>query len=123
MHKDRTIHDWKRVIFSNETRINWLCCNGISWCWICNKKNLPIYIDKQTIKHGRGLVMLWTYLLANRVGSLYKIEQTLNAVCYFEFLQERLYNTLINFVFDLHEVIFQQDNASIHKAKIVQEWL
>ena len=31
MHKDRTIH-WKRVIFNNETRINLLCCNGISWC-------------------------------------------------------------------------------------------
>ena len=67
--------------------------------------------------------MLWTCLLAKRAGNLYKIEQTLNAVCYFEFLQEGLYNTLINFVFDLHEFIFQQDNASIYKAKIVQEWL
>jgi transposase len=29
---------------------------------------------------------------------------------------------LIDFDFDLGEVIFLQNNASVHKAKIVQEW-
>jgi hypothetical protein len=37
-------------------------------------------------------------------------------------LQEELYTTLIDLDFDLDEVIFQQDNAFIHKAKIVQDW-
>jgi hypothetical protein len=37
-------------------------------------------------------------------------------------LLEELYTTLIDHDFDLDEVIFQQDNAPIHKAKIVLEW-
>ena len=41
MHKDWTIHDWERVVFSDEIRINCLCFDGVSWCCICDKKNLP----------------------------------------------------------------------------------
>jgi hypothetical protein len=41
-------------------------------------------------------------------------------------LQEELYTILIDFDhdldLDLDEVIFQQDNASARKAKIIQEW-
>jgi hypothetical protein len=32
MHKDWTICDSKRVIFSDETRVSCLYSNGISWC-------------------------------------------------------------------------------------------
>jgi hypothetical protein len=42
-------------------------------------------------------------------------------VCYLELLQEELYSTLIDFDFDLNKVIFQHNNASVHKAKIVQK--
>jgi hypothetical protein len=49
MHKDWTICDWKRVVFSNETKINCLCSHGMTWCWICNKKNLPTRAILQTI--------------------------------------------------------------------------
>jgi hypothetical protein len=58
-------------------------------------------------------------LIAKGVGSLYKIEQTFNVVHYLQLLQEELYTTLIEYNFDLDEDIFQQDNASIYKAKIV----
>jgi hypothetical protein len=67
------------------------------------------------VKHGRGSVMLWSYLTAKRVDNSYKTEQPLNL----KLLQEELYTTLIDFDFDLDEVNFQQDNASIRKAKIV----
>jgi transposase len=33
-HKDWTIDDWKRVIWSDETKINRFCSDGRSWCWI-----------------------------------------------------------------------------------------
>jgi hypothetical protein len=71
------------------------------------------------VKHGRGSVMLWSYLTAKRVDNSYKTEQPLNDVHYLKLLQEELYTTLIDFDFDLDEVNFQQDNASIRKAKIV----
>jgi hypothetical protein len=52
--------------------------------------------------------MLWSCLTTKRVGSLYKIEQTLNVVRYLGLLQEELYTTLIDFDFDLGKVIFSK---------------
>jgi hypothetical protein len=70
------------VVFSDETRINHLCSDEISWCWIRDKKNLPTHVVKQTVKLGGGSLMLWSSFTFKGVGSLYKIEQTLNIVCY-----------------------------------------
>jgi hypothetical protein len=50
---------------------------------------------------------------------LYKIEQILNVMRYFELLQKKLYTTLIDFDFNLDEVIFHQNNESTCKAKIL----
>jgi transposase len=33
-HQDWTINDWKRVIWSDETKINCFGSDGRSWCWI-----------------------------------------------------------------------------------------
>jgi hypothetical protein len=52
MHKDWTVCDWKRVLFSDETRISHLGFNGVSWCWICNEKTLPTHAIKKIVKHG-----------------------------------------------------------------------
>jgi hypothetical protein len=46
MHKDWIVHDWKKVIFSDETKINYLCFHGISWCFIHDKKNIPTNVVK-----------------------------------------------------------------------------
>jgi hypothetical protein len=51
-------------------------------------------------------MMLWSYMTTKGVGSLYKIEQTLNVVRYLELLQEEFVTTLIDFDFDLDKVIF-----------------
>jgi hypothetical protein len=47
MHKDWIVRDWKKVVFSDEARINCLCSDGISWCWICNKNNLPTMLSNR----------------------------------------------------------------------------
>jgi hypothetical protein len=41
MHKDWTVRDWERVVFSDETKVNSLCFDGISWYWIRDKKKFP----------------------------------------------------------------------------------
>ena len=33
-YQDWTIHDWYRVIFTNETKINRFYFNGCAWCWV-----------------------------------------------------------------------------------------
>ena len=66
--------------------------------------------------------MFWSCLTSRGVGNMYKIDGRMNATNYLELLQEELYTTLVDFNFDLDEVIFQQDNAPVHTAKIVEEW-
>lgn len=70
------------MVFSDETIINHLCSDEISWSWIRDKKNLPTCAVKQTIKLGGSSLILWSSFTSKGVGSLYKIEQTLNIVCY-----------------------------------------
>ena len=36
IHLDWTIDDWSCVIFSDESKINRFCSDGISWCWNCD---------------------------------------------------------------------------------------
>lgn len=121
-HKYWTVSDWERVVFSDETRVNRFNSDGRTWCWIRDKKNLPNHTVKQTVKHGGGSVMVWSCLTSRGVGNVYKIDGRMNATNYLELLEEELYTTLVDFNFDLNEVIFQQDNAPVHMAKIVQEW-
>jgi hypothetical protein len=34
IHKDWIVEDWKRVVFSDETKINRFNADGRSWCWV-----------------------------------------------------------------------------------------
>jgi transposase len=39
-HQHWTINDWSRVIFSDESKINRFCSDGMSWCWIHDSEQL-----------------------------------------------------------------------------------
>ena len=59
MHKDWTMSDWERMVFSDETEI---CCfnlDGRNWCWIEDKENIHVRVVNQTMKHSGGSIMLW----------------------------------------------------------------
>ena len=58
IHKEWTVEDWKRVVFSDETKINCFNSDGRTWCWVNDQKNLSNYAVKQTVKHGGGSLML-----------------------------------------------------------------
>lgn len=51
--------------------------------------------------------MLWNCLITKRIGGLHKIDKRMNFVDYLKLLQVKLYSLLVNFDFDLDEVIFQ----------------
>ena len=70
IHKDWTIENWKRVVFSDKTKINRFNGDGRSWCWINDKENVPDCAVKQTVKHGRGSVMLWSCITSRGLDDL-----------------------------------------------------
>ena len=52
------IHDWKYVIFSDETKINMFNSDGRSWCSIIDGQNVQLQHVQQAIKYGGGHVMI-----------------------------------------------------------------
>jgi transposase len=112
------------VVFSDETKINRFNADGRSWYWINDKENVPNCAVKQTVKHGRGSVMLWSCMTSRGLGDLQRVEGHINAKDYIALLHGDLYLNLERLrYFNLDKVIFQHDNAPIHETKIVQKWL
>ncbi|GFX24132.1 transposable element Tcb1 transposase [Trichonephila clavipes] len=56
------------------------------------------------------------------VGRLYIVSGTVKAMDYIEILQNKLLPTARDFL-ENQSWIFQNDNASCHRAKVVQKWL
>ena len=52
------VHDWKRVMLSDETKIYVFNSDGRSWCWIMDGEHVQPQHVQQTMKHGGGHIMI-----------------------------------------------------------------
>jgi hypothetical protein len=75
IYKDWTVEHWKRVVFSDETKINRFNADGRSWYWVNNKESIPDRAVKQIVKHGGGFVMLWSCMTSRSLGDLQRVEK------------------------------------------------
>ena len=57
-HKDWTVEDWKRVVWSDETKINRLGSDGCKWVWKRPGEGLSDRLVEGTVKFGGGSVMI-----------------------------------------------------------------
>ncbi|KAG0927047.1 hypothetical protein G6F32_013005 [Rhizopus arrhizus] len=93
-HKDWTIDDWKRVIWSDETKINRFNSDGRTWAWIRSGESLKSHHVKTTVKHGGGSIMLWSAITYNGVGWMCKINGNMDKELYKEILEDKLECTI-----------------------------
>jgi transposase len=122
-HKDWTEEDWKRVIFSDETKINRFNADGKTWCWFRDGEELNPRNVKQTVKHGGGNIKLWGCMTAQGVGFMCQIEGIMDSKLYLDILNGELKKTIEFYELDEEKIIFQQDNDPKHTAKKVKEHL
>lgn len=122
-HKHWTLDDWRRVIWSDESKVNRLCSDGRQWCWIRESTQLQDRQVKPTVKHGGGNIMVWGCITAEGPGFLCKIDNTLDQTLYKEILAGELQQTIDWYHLDKSKIIFQHDNDPKHTAKSVTEWL
>ena len=122
-HKDWTVEDWKRVIWSDETKINRFQSDGRSWYWKRDEEQLQQHHVKQTLKHGGGSIMIWGCMTAEGPGYMRKIDGKMDQYLYKTILEDDLIKTIEFFEFESEQVIFQHDNDPKHKAKSVKKWL
>jgi hypothetical protein len=122
-YKEWTVEDWKRVIWSDETKINRFGSDGRQWVW---KKKGQGLIDREiqgTVKFGGGNVMVWGCMGWEGVGRLAEVEGRMDAKQYVAILEDHLLPSIEESgIFD-EEVIFQQDGDSKHTSILAQEWM
>ncbi|KAG1258339.1 hypothetical protein G6F66_014580 [Rhizopus arrhizus] len=80
-HKDWTVDDWKRVVWSDETKINRFNSDGRTWTWIRSGESLKSHHVKMTVKHGGGTIMLWSAITYAGVGWMCKINGSMDKHC------------------------------------------
>ena len=81
-HKYCTLNDWKRVIYSDETKINILSSNGLKL--ICKKKGegLTPRTVLGTLKFDGGRLVIWGCLFLEGPQHAYKIDRRMDGDMY-----------------------------------------
>ncbi|KAG1153208.1 hypothetical protein G6F37_010565 [Rhizopus arrhizus] len=127
VHKGWTVDDWKRVVWSDETKINRFNSDGRTWTWIRSGESLKSHHVKMTVKHGGGNIMLWSAITYAGVGWMCKINGNMDKTLYKEILEDELERTIEygtnKLGLERHQVIFQHDNDPKHTSKLVKEYL
>ncbi|KAJ1304038.1 hypothetical protein OPQ81_008446 [Rhizoctonia solani] len=111
-HQFWAVEDWKHVQWSD----------GLHYAYKRVGQEPQPHQINQTHKHGGGHIMVWACIGWHGPGYMCKIDGNLNKELYMEILDDEFKQTLEYYGLDMEEVIFMQDNASAHKAKVVQDW-
>jgi transposase len=122
-HKEWTIEDWKRVVWSDETTINRLGSDGRKWVWKKAGEELSDRMVEGTVKFGGGNLMFWGSMLWEGPGYGTKINGRMDADLYIGILEDELQQGLQHYGKDIEDVVFQQDNDPKHKSKKATNWL
>src|SRR6266568_3899483 len=122
-HKEWTVEDWKRVIWSDETKINRIGSNGKQWVW---KKVGEGLIEREvqgTVKFGGGNIMVWGCMGWNGVGELAEVEGRMDADQYVDILDNHLLPSIEESGIADGECVFQQDNDPKHTSRKARNWM
>jgi hypothetical protein len=120
-HLHWTVEDWKKVVASDEVKINCLGSDGRQWAWKRPGEALSGCLVKDTVKHGRGSIMLWGCMLWEGVGFATRIEGKMDAQLYTAILEDELQRSLEYYGKSPQDIIFQQDNNPKHTSKLAKK--
>jgi transposase len=121
-HQDWTVEDWKKVIWSDETKINRLGSDGRKWVWKKAGEGLSDRLVEGTKKFGGGSLMMWGCMMWDGVGYACKIDGRMDADLYVKILEEDLQASLEHYDKNAEDIIFQQDNDPKHTSKKAKAW-
>ena len=121
-HKEWTLEDWERVVWSDETKVNRLGSDGRKWVWKRVGEPLTDRLVQGTKKFGGGSIMVWGCMTWDGVGMACKIDGKMDGELYCQILDDELQETLSYYRKNPAHVLFQQDNDPKHTSKRAQNW-
>lgn len=126
-YRNWTVDDWKRVVWSDETKINRFNSDGRVWSWIRDGETIKPRHVKGTIKHGGGGIMLWSAITYAGTGWLCQIIGNMDKVLYQSILEDEQSKTIDllcdTLGFRRDQIVFQHDNDPKHTSHIVANYL
>jgi transposase len=122
-HENWTVEDWKRVLWTDETKINHIGSDGKVYVWKQRGEPLSDRTTSPTVKHGGGNnLMVWGSMGWNGVGKLIEVQGKMNAEQYCQILDEGVVESFEKLEIPEDERYFQQDNDPKHTSKRATEW-
>jgi transposase len=121
--RDWKVDEFKRIIFSDESKFNVFGSDGRQYCWRREGEALRDQHVQPTIKHGGGNIMIWSCITWDGVGYMCAIEEKMNAKVYQDILESQLLDTLEFYRYEKGDFIFQHDNDPKHTATSTKKWL
>ncbi|KAG1388993.1 hypothetical protein G6F60_013505 [Rhizopus arrhizus] len=123
-YQNWTTDDWRRVVFSDETKVNIWGSDGCKYYWSRPGDPLkPHHIDV-TVKHGGGSLMMWGCMTYEGPGYACQIyDGTMNSDLYQHILDTTLRETMEYYDMDWSTAYFQHDRDPKHRSKSTIQWL
>jgi transposase len=121
-HKDWTVEDWKKVVWSDEIKINRMGSDGRKWAWKKQGEGLSDRLVEGTVKFGGGSLMMWGCMLWEGPGFACKIDGKMDGDLYIKIMEDELKESLVYYNKQTEDVIFQQDNDPKHTCKKAKAW-
>jgi transposase len=123
-HRDWTAEDWKRAVWSDECSVEKSADPRQIWCFRTPDEKWLKDCIHGSRHSGRLSVMVWGSFAGEIPGPFRVVVGRITGASYLELIQEVLPNFL-NEVYDTLQLdpIFMQDNAPVHTANIVKDWL
>jgi len=117
------VEDWKRVLWTDETKINRIGSDGKVYVWKKQGEPLSDQTTTPTVKHGGGNnLMVWGSMGWNGVGKLVEVQGVMDAEQYCEILEEGVEESFESLEMAEDERYFQQDNDPKHTSKKAERW-
>jgi hypothetical protein len=121
-YKDWTVDNCKRVVWSDETKVNHFGSDGREWCWRKRGERFQARHVQPTVKFGGGSLMIWGCFTTHGVGDMCQIEGGMDAKLYAEVFDDYVFPTIDHYGMDRERFMFQQDNDPKRTSRLAREW-
>ncbi|MBM6387756.1 MAG: transposase [Paenibacillus sp.] len=123
-HRNWTSDDWRRMVFSDETKINVWGSDGCKYYWKRPDDILRFHHIEMTLKHGGGGIMMWGCITYDGPGYACQIyDGNMKKEDYIHILSTTLKDTMEWYGYNPKAIYFQQDKDPKHTSKATKTWL